>query len=136
MAKKTKAVKEKKYKDFDAMIKGHKVLTYQELKDLNEPKLDAFLEEEEWSGGVEGGFIEGCIDSGRLVEKVLAKHNLHVITMSIFDHDEEEDADEEGEEAPTPCTYSYVTGFHWVNRERYYLCQKKTAAFCEETIDF
>lgn len=127
MAKKATQPKEKKYKNFNAMIKGHKVLTYQEIKDLKEPELDAFLEKEEWTNDIEGGSIFACMDSGRLLEQLLAKHGLHIITMSIFDSEEEVD-----EEEPTPCTYSYSTGFHWVNREKYYLCRKHSAAWCEE----
>ena len=125
----TKVVREKKYKDFPAMVKGHGVLSYKELLALKEPDLEDFIECDGDDENSEG-HIFACMESGRALEKILKKHNLHVITMSIFvcdDEDEDRDEDE-----PTPCSYSYSTGFHWVNRERYYLCRKKTPAFCEE----
>ena len=124
-----KAVKEKKYRTFEAMIRGHKVLNYNQILKLNEPVLEPFIEEEEWANDVAGANIFACMDSGRALVKILKKHNLHVITLSIFDGEE----DEEGESS---CTYSYSTGFHWVNRERYYLCRNKTPALYEDVVDF
>lgn len=133
-AKSKKTVKEKKYKSFEAMRKGHKILTFAEIHALNEPSLTPFIEEEEWGkdGEIEGAYLFACMDSGRAIESILKKHKLHVITMSIFESEEEEMDENDPNYEPSIDTYSYSTGFHWVNRERYFLCRVETPAFFED----
>lgn len=119
--------KEVAYLSFNDMRKGHEILNREEILQLGEESLIPFLEEEEWEDEIEGAYLSACMDSGRAIEEVLQRHNLHVITESMYDSDEE---DEDGH---VEVTSVYQTGFHWVNRERYYLCRKKHAAILEET---
>lgn len=73
-------------------------------------------------------YIPACDCNRLMVEEMLKKHKLHIITLCLFDSEEE---DEDGNNLTC---YSYSTGFHHVNREGWLFCKSIEEALFEETI--
>jgi len=115
----------KEFKDFDQMMMALSGLTYNELKGLkiSDPELNKLFQKE-LEGSDEGyGYIFACFPHDPMVKALVAENDIQVITHSIFDGDDDITVD------------CFATGFHFVNRERYYFCRSREEAFCEEEWD-
>lgn len=114
---------EKQYKDFDEMMTDLQGVTMDEavkmkmtkgLKSLKGVDLDSTFEVEDHSGYAS---IFACHATNDMVREIAEKFDLQVVTYSIGD------------------AFSYSTGMHFVNRERYMFCRSKADGFCEEEME-
>ena len=86
-------------------------LSYDELKEIFKDITEGENEEI--------GFIFACYPHQKIVEKIMKKHNLKVITESIFDINDDKIA------------FCFRSGFTLCNRERWYFYRGK-----ERKIDY
>lgn len=68
--------------------------------------------------------IYACSEGAKLVASLAQVHNLQIVTECIHDCVDDKKV-----------AYSFSTGMHFVDRERYYLCHNPVEAYFEEIID-
>jgi hypothetical protein len=116
---------EKQYKDFDEMMTDLQGVTMDEAVKMKMTKnLKSLKGVDAGEGSIyqledHGGYasIFACHDTNDMVREIAEKFDLQVVTYSIGD------------------AFSYSTGMHFVNRERYMFCRSKADGFCEEEME-
>ena len=117
----------KTFTDLDDMMKELNGLTIEEAEALGISEAE---EHGEWA------MIYCSWSKQKKLDKILKKHNLNLITLSIFDAEvKNETEDEDSEESP-PSSYTYTTGWNLVNREMWLFYKgPEIDAMCEEIVD-
>lgn len=107
----------RKFRKFERMMKVLGGVTMAQAEKMG---LDMNLIEEH------GDFasMKACWPNQPLIDAILQKHNLFVVTRSIID------VDEDG----VIMVDSYSSGFHLCDREDWILVRKNIDAFCEEKV--